>query len=219
MLELLAAMALMQLIALSLYGSMYIAIKAKRSAVAAVKPSRSMIPAFEFISKDLACVLKPGGILAAEFEGKNDTSAQGNQNDSMVFYGSSYIPSEGEIASDIVKTEYSLEQREGFGGLALVRSRTKNLLSPRTLEPEKEVICRGIKAMDIAYYDGYDWLGTWDSSTRENALPLAVEVSLTIADDDEKEKSTNKDDALGRSTMKRVIILTCAEDETQGTGR
>ena len=215
MLELLVAMALMELIALSLYGSMYIAINAKKSCVAAVKPGRSLIPAFEFISKDLACVLKPGGILVAEFEGTTDTSAQGYQTDRIVFYGSSYIPGEDEIASDIVKTEYSLEERKGFDGLALIRSRTKNLLSPRTLEPEKEVICRGVKALDIIYYDGYDWLGTWDSSTRENALPVAVEVSITMAGDDEEEKSRNSDDTLARATMKRVIILTCADDDTE----
>ncbi|MCK4998760.1 MAG: prepilin-type N-terminal cleavage/methylation domain-containing protein, partial [Anaerohalosphaera sp.] len=167
LLELLVAVALMELLALSLYGSMHIAIKAKNSCVAAVKPSRSLVPAFEFISRDLACVLKPGGILAAEFEGTNDSTAQGFENDTITFYCSSYVPSDTEIASDIVKTEYSLQERNGWEGFALIRSRTTNLLSPRTLEPEQEVICRGIRELDIAYYDGYDWLGTWDSSTRE----------------------------------------------------
>ncbi len=55
----------------------------------------------------------------------------------------------------------------------------------------------------------------WDSSTRENALPVAVEVSITMAGDDEKEKSRNSDDTLARATMKRVIILTCADDDTE----
>ena len=213
LLELLVAMALMELLALSLYGSMHIAIKAKRSCVAAVKPSRSLIPAFEFISKDLACVLKPGGILAAEFEGTNDLTAQGFGNDTIAFYSCSYVAGEDEIAGDIVKTEYSLQARDGWDGFVLVRSRTKNLLSPRTVAPDEEVICRGIKSLDIIYYDGYDWLGTWDSSTSENALPEAVEVSITMVGDEKTQtKNGSRTKEVSRETMKRVIILTCADD-------
>jgi len=210
LLELLAAMALMGLVAMALYSSMYIGTKAKQSCSAAVKPYRALNPALEFIRKDLACALRPAGILAAQFQGTDQIGPEGNDADSLLFYCSTYIPSENEIACDVIKTEYALEERQGWDELVLVRRRTTNLLSPRTIEAEEEVICRGIHALDIKYYDGYDWLDCWDSTTQDNALPLAVEVTMTLVDMEKASTGKYQKGNIG-ITMKNTIFLSCAE--------
>jgi general secretion pathway protein J len=210
LLELLVAMALMGLVAMALYSSMYIGTKAKESCYAAVKPYRTLNPALEFIRKDLACALKPGGIFAAQFQGTDQIGTEGNNADSLLFYCTTYIPRENEIACDIVKTEYSLEGCQGRDGLALVRKRTTNLLSPKTIEAEEEVICRDIRDLDVKYYDGYDWLDSWDSTTQNNALPLALEVTITSAGTTNTSTFKSQKDHT-ETTMKRIIFLSCAE--------
>jgi len=210
LLELLVAMALMGLVAMALYSSMYIGTKAKQSCYSAVKPYRALNPALEFIRKDLACALKPAGILSAQFQGTDQIGTVGNDADSLLFYCTTYIPSENEIACDIIKTEYALEEHEGWDGLVLVRRRTMNLLSPKTIEAEEEVICRNIRALDVKYYDGYDWLDSWDSTTQDNELPLAAEVAITLADSENTSKLKNQKSDIG-ITMKKTVFLSCAE--------
>ncbi|MBN2455175.1 MAG: prepilin-type N-terminal cleavage/methylation domain-containing protein [Sedimentisphaerales bacterium] len=210
LLELLVAMALMGLVAMALYSSMYIGTKAKQSCYTAVKPYRALNPALEFIRKDLTCALEPRGILAAQFQGNDLIGTGGDDADSLLFYCSTHIPSKNEIACDIIKTEYALEERQGWDELVLVRKRTINLLTPKTIEAEEEVICRDIRALDIKYYDGYDWLDSWDSTTQDNALPLAVEVAITLADAENTSTLKNQESAIG-TTMKKTIFLSCAE--------
>ena len=35
--------------------------------------------------------------------------------------------------------------------------------------------------MTLRYYDGTQWLDAWDSAANNNALPVAVEVTLQVA--------------------------------------
>ena len=77
-------------------------------------------------------------------------------------------------------------------------------------EAEEEVICRGIRALDVKYYDGYDWLDSWDSATQDNGLPLAVEVSITLAGTENTSILKSQTGAAG-ITMKKTILLSCAE--------
>jgi len=210
LLEMLIAMALMGLVATALYSSMYIGTKAGQSCSAAVRPYRRLNPALEFIRKDLACSLPPDGILSAQFQGTDQLGPAGDDADSILFYCSTYIPSEDEIAGDVVKTEYVLEDRQGWDEQVLVRRRTTNLLSPTTSEAEEEVICRGIHSLDIKYYDGYDWLDCWDSTTHNNALPLAVEVTITLVDTEKASTVQYQQDTVG-VTMKTTILLSCAQ--------
>jgi len=212
LLELLVAIALMALVALSLYASMYIGVRTKRTCCEAVAPYRSLHGAFEFIRKDLTCALKPQGVLAAQFTGTDQAGTEGQDADALLFYCSTYVPVEEKVACDVVKTEYVLAERYGWDDLALVRRRTTNLLSSSTVEPDEEVICRAVRGFDIKYYDGYDWTDYWDSSAQDNSLPLAVEVTITLADTSSAQASAgNQDGDTMGATMKKAVFLSCAQ--------
>jgi prepilin-type N-terminal cleavage/methylation domain-containing protein len=62
----------------------------------------------------------------------------------------------------------------------LVRRVTRNLLAPIDEPPDERVICRGITAFTISYYDGSQWHDTWDSTQYADCLPMALKVSLEI---------------------------------------
>lgn len=223
LLEVLIAMALMAVIAMSLYSSMYVAMKSKRSIEAAVGPYRYLNPTFDFLQKDLACAMAPGDVLAGEFQGVDGSIAGAGGGDMLLFFTSNYVPGEDEIACDIAQTEYFLESRDGWKELVLVRRQTTNLLSPKTVEGKSEVICRGVTSFNLQYYDGYEWLDTWDSTTQDNMLPAAVSISLTLkktehgsysqAKRNEQVSRLNNSKYIDNSqkSMERIILLSCAD--------
>ena len=48
-------------------------------------------------------------------------------------------------------------------------------------EPDEEaVICRNVRTFFVRYYDGQQMLETWDSTQLNNALPMAVEITLEL---------------------------------------
>ena len=62
----------------------------------------------------------------------------------------------------------------------LVRRITTNLLSPRVIEPEEQVLCRNVKSLNLRYFDGDSWLEEWDSTADANSLPLAMEIDIQV---------------------------------------
>jgi len=223
LLEVLVAMALMVVIATSLYSSMYVAIRSKDSIEKAVVPYRYLNPAFDFLQKDLACALAPGEVLAGDFQGVDSSSAGLGGADMLMFFTSNYIPGQEEVACDIAKTEYFVEQTDGWQDPVLVRRRTTNLLSPRTPEGKSEVICRGVRSFNLQYYDGYEWQDDWDSTTQNNMLPAAVLIRMTLkkpqASLDYQNQKAEELNRLksgqyiepGQKTMEKIIILSCAD--------
>ncbi len=205
--ELLVAIALMNLIALSLYASMTIGLRAKKSTRRSIGPYQSLQAALEFIGRDFSCAVEPNGILAGQFEGYNHEEREEVDRDSISFYSSNYMPKEDEIASDIVKVEYVLEERRGWGDLVLVRKVTKNLLSPKVADSEDEVVCRRIRSFDIRYYDGDYWYDSWDSANHDDSLPIAAEVTIIVAHYDKMKNSDDYVQADSTVTLKRIFLL------------
>jgi len=209
LLELIVAIALMDIIAVTLYSSMYTGFRAKKKSQAILKPFQSIIPAFEFIRKDLTSAARPDGILAGVFSGENVSGQKSQDADTLSFYTCSYQPETDEVSSNIVHIEYVLKNDTQRNQIVLKRLITKNILSPTEADPEEEVICRGIAGLDMKYYDGSSWVDEWDSSEQDNQLPWGVQVTLTIDDSDSDESS----DAEFRN-FTRIYLLPTANEET-----
>jgi type II secretion system protein J len=211
LLELIVAIALMDLIALTLYSSMYIGIKAKKSSIQALKPYRLVVPVFEALGEDLKGTLKPAGLFAGSFEGEK--SAGKNESDSISFYCCNYHPQENEKASNIVKVEYVVEDDDlQNGSFVLVRKVTTNLLSSKTTNTKDEVLCRGISSFNVEYYDGNDWTNSWDSTTQDNELPQAAQISLSIEDEDYSNAASNAN----KKKFTKTISLLRGGESTSG---
>lgn len=184
LLELLIAIALMDVIALTLYSSMYIGFRAKKNSQTILRPHQTVTPVFEIMREDFASILVPDGILAGVFEGSNVPWEDGQDADTLSVYTAGYFPSDAEIASNVIKVQYALDHDRIREQIVLKRYTTKNLLSPGTVEPTEEIICRGLSGFDVKYYDGTAWLDEWDSATNDAQLPLGVQVTLTMLDEE-----------------------------------
>ncbi len=183
LLELLVAMVLMVVVASCLYTALYTGFRAYRSALAAVEPTSLAINAIELLKQDICGVLPPGSHLAGAFIGTDSSGLKGVDVDSLGFY-TTHVYADGEqLVGGVGKVELLLEEdadnEDGY--YQLVRLVTANLLPPRDVEPEEQVLCRNVVSLNLRYFDGEGWVDDWDSTADANSLPLAVEIDIKIA--------------------------------------
>ena len=217
MLELLVAMVLMVVIASCLYTALYTGFRAKRSAMSAVEPTSLAINAIELIKQDTYGVLPLGGTLAGSFLGNDSLGVNGVQADSLEFY-TTQIFSENDhpvAVGGLGKIELVLEEDTDYDRehYRLVRRITTNLLSPRGIDPEEQVLCRNVKSLNLRYFDGDKWLDDWDSTADANSLPLAMEIDIQVL---YNTNGSNKESQVRRLTQSFAIPCGgAAQEETQ----
>jgi len=183
LLELLVAMSLMVVVAGSLFTALHTGFTARRSALAAVEPTSQALNAIELLKQDIIGVIPIDGALAESFIGASGRDGEGMDADYVAFYTTQVYGDEDELIGGVGKIELELEEdtdddRENY---RLMRKITRNLLSPRDVDPEEQVLCRNVTSLNLRYFDGDSWLDTWDSTADANSLPLAMEVEIQVA--------------------------------------
>ncbi len=179
LIELIVAMGMVAILSISLYASLRVAFNAKNGAEAAVEPARTAALTMEFLRQDFQNAM-PVGDLSQSFEGTDGQDDRGRDGDDVNFYstadGPQHIAGNGEIKN----IELAIVTPQGTTDHVLVRRVIRNLLSQVQVNPDEEVLCRGVGGFNVRYYDGSEWLDTWDSTAEDNTLPVAVEVTLTL---------------------------------------
>jgi len=211
LLELLLAMAMAAMLALSLYTAMNVALRAKSSANASLEPTRAAMIAMDLIQQDFQSVPPPGDSaadtipLSGSFYGEH-LPAAGGDNDSVEFYSIGADTIEGDPVDAPPLSEgirrIHLQVQSDAGGSVLVRRVTRNLMPSSEPAVEEEILCRNVRSFALRYYDGVAWQEEWDSTTLEDNLPLAVAITLELGE-------PNADAATKRVT--RVVPLPCAK--------
>jgi type II secretion system protein J len=183
LLELLVAMVLMVVTASCLYTALYTGFRAQRSALSAVEPTSLAINAIDLLKQDILGVLPPNGVLAGTFLGTDSPGIKGVDADSLDFYTTHTYATEEQPAGGLAKIELLLEEDTDSerANYRLIRRVTTNLLSPKEVEPEEQVLCRNVVALNLRYFDGDNWLDEWDSTADANSLPRAVEIDIQVA--------------------------------------
>ncbi len=208
LLELLAAMALMVVVASCLYTALYTGFRAHRSAISAVTPTSQALDAIELLKQDIYGVLPPTGVLAGAFVGTDARGNRGVDADSLEFYTTQIYASTDETVGGIGKIELTLEADTGYESIGsgrvvssrinsvpdtykLVRKVTSNLLSPKVVDPNEQVLCRNVVSLNLRYFDGASWADEWDSVEDANSLPLAMEIDIEVVDNTRNRSTQN----------------------------
>ena len=201
LLEILLALALVGMALTTLSVSLFTAFRAQRSIQNISAEARRGRPARSALERDLWCAAPPTGVLAGAFMGYDERRgileadrlsfytttdptrpASGGSDLAWVLYR---LISTGELLESLAATGFPqaaaatlTDDREG---LILVRETVRQLLASESIAPTPLVLARGVERFNLRYYDGVQWLDTWDSTTRENELPQAVEITLQLA--------------------------------------
>ena len=204
-------MGMMVVLAGSLYGSLYIGFKSKERAEAAVGPVRQSRIVLKLLQQDIEASLPPTGILAGVFQGISGVDSRGRDSDTLLFYTSRYSPHIPGVVSDIVQVELvltssSYDNQTNY----LVRRTTVNLLPSATPEYHEEILCRDVASLNLTYYDGYDWLDSWDSAAMEDTLPQAVKITINIR----QPASKNQPEYANYYSATRLFLVQCSQIES-----
>jgi prepilin-type N-terminal cleavage/methylation domain-containing protein len=229
LLELLVALAMAGIIAGSLYSALRVGFRARTSAEANVEPVRTAELATALLRADFESALPARGTLAGPFVGQDLTGEGGLAADTVAFftlgnpveaYAASQLlaqgapaaggmigtaPQSAPLPAEARKVEIGLVSYPGPEGLpeqVLVRRVTTNLLSQVAVEGAEEILCRGVRSLNIRYYDGLTWQDTWDSTLLENVIPNAVEVVVELERWREGQQKIIR--------FPRVYLLSCA---------
>ncbi|CAN5557129.1 type II secretion system minor pseudopilin GspJ [soil metagenome] len=214
LIELVVALSIVAVMAVSLYASVRIAFKAQSSAEAAIEPSRTAELAMEFLRQDIENAMPPattgGGIalatgkLAGDFVGTDGTDDRGHPGDDLNFYSTAEAGEHVSGNGEIKNIELLITTTTNSTDHVLTRRVTRNLLSAVVPTPDEEILCRGVSGFNLRYYNGTDWQDTWSASAQDNVLPAAVEVTLEL------ERPAGD---TGTRTLRftRVFALSCAK--------
>lgn len=208
--ELLAASAMLAALAGSLYACLHVAFRARRTALESTEATRRLTMTMSLLDADIRPAVVPNGILAGSFYGASQ-SELGQTADSLDFYSAASADLARTGTGDVRRVELLCEDQPK-GLLTLKRLVTSNLLSPIEQAPYEEILCRDVRTFRLRYFDGTEWLESWDSSAYENTLPLAVEVTLEIVPGG----PGGYDEQPGLS-MTRVILLSCGQNPADAT--
>jgi type II secretion system protein J len=138
------------------------------------------------MERDLECVVTPTNgtskVLSGDFRVGNIISTANGEPAAIEMYTTTGELGDKEPWGDIQKVTYELRDPVSGGpGKDLVRSVTRNLLSPTTPDAEDQWMMSGIQNLTISCYDGAQWWNTWDTTgltSMNTNLPTAVRVDI-----------------------------------------
>jgi type II secretory pathway pseudopilin PulG len=230
LIELLLALLTTSILMLALGGTLSTAFKARDTALAKAAETRGVHTALEMLRRDLESALPPSGILAGPFVAMPNAGAShslqlhcvrrsgGPVSTAGLAGGMAAGGLQGAGFTGVARVEIGVGQTEDPDDPtpALVRQVTRNLLAPVVAPPSSEVLCRRVRAFRCRFFDGLQWLETWDSTTQGNVLPAAVQIELEI------ETPGYKGGEPGIHRAQRIFTLPChteAQATQAGTGQ
>jgi type II secretion system protein J len=209
--ELLLSLALAATLAASLYASFNTALRARRSALAALEPMRNVSIAAEIIARDFDSATRASGTFSGMFIGMHQPGPAGDA-DGVQFYstGADQPLNDAPLSEGIRRIEYVV--RNEVTPPVLVRLVTRNLLPTTEPVTQEEIICRDVRSFSLRYYDGFSWMETWDSTQMDNIVPVAVAMTLELND---PEQPMTMSAGLTPSTRRitRVFPLSCTRKD------
>jgi len=189
LLELLVATAIFALLIAALYAALFGGVRLRETAWKDFEAGVDRDQVGHILADDLNHIVVPAGILAGPLLGQTATNDR-ERADRLEFYSTTGAVTEKEPWGEIQKIEYFLEEStddtdgEGYD---FVRRVQRDLLA--TVVEQDDVpgpewrLLSGVTALTIQYYDGLQWVDSWDTTTVENENPEGISLRLDLAPD------------------------------------
>lgn len=218
LMEVILAVVITALISVTLFTSMRIAFETRERAEDRLAGRQAARVSLDLLAADVESVLPPTGRIAGPFLGSDGRMGAAREADQLSFItASAMLPTEGDLG-DLRGVEIALaDDPESDDTQMLVRYVTTNLMASTTPQPTTQVLARGVVSFNARYFDGGDWLDDWDSTEQEDTLPRAIEVTLTIRPEQQRENPDGDFDA-DDITIVRLIRLPAAPQPASTDG-
>jgi type II secretion system protein J len=186
LMEMVLAIGISAIVLISVTAVFFSALRLRDATENAVDNETPVDLATTTMERDLECIVTPTNgtskVLSGDFRVGNIISTGSGEPVAIEMYTTTGDLSDKESWGDIQKVTYELRDPVSGGpGKDLVRSVTRNLLTPTTPEVEDQWMMSGVQNLTISCYDGAQWWNTWDTTglTSVNTnLPTAVRVDV-----------------------------------------
>jgi type II secretion system protein J len=158
------------------------ALRLQEHAAANLDQSLPIERAMTLMRRDLKNAVPPGGLLAGPMQSGSLLGGV-DANDGIQIYTTTGLMTPNTPWSEIQKVTYGLQapaDSSTNSGKDLIRTVTRNLLSTATEDEDDQFLASGVQSLSFSYFDGANWMDTWDDTTETN-LPVAVRVSVQLA--------------------------------------
>jgi prepilin-type N-terminal cleavage/methylation domain-containing protein len=113
--------------------------------------------------------------------------------------------------AEIQKVTYFLvDPTNSTPGKDLLRSVTRNFLPIMQEESDDQWLMGGVEDVVFLFYDGMQWIDTWDSTSSETNLPMAIKVQIEL---------TAKETELERRTPIELIVPIVVQSRTNSAAQ
>ncbi len=186
LLEVMLAMAVCAIALAAINGMFFSALRLRDTTLRTVDESQPAQLALSTIRRDLASAMSPttNGYMTGDFRVGDITSMGLNQNVSIEMYTTTGALRDDEPWGEVQRVTYELRPSTGAAGVRgqdLVRSVTRDLLATITPVPEDQWMLGHVQNLTFDCYDGTQWRNTWDTTSADTNLPIAVRVTIQLA--------------------------------------
>src|SRR6266516_2375156 len=180
LIEVLIAVGIFAIVLAAINTVFYSALRLRNRSAAAFDQALPVQQSLTVIKRDLANLVIPGGTLSGALQTTTLTNAVAGHA-SPDFYTSAGLMDNTVPWADIERVSYLLvDSTNRAPGMDLYRAVTRNLLSQTQDPPVQQRLMGGVQEIVFFFYDGNQWLESWDSAAQTN-LPLAIKVQLQLA--------------------------------------
>jgi type II secretion system protein J len=185
LIEVMLAIAVCAVVLVAINAIFYSALHLRARTSEALNASLPIERALSLLRHDLQNAVPPGAIMAGPLQSgviSGGTGASGAENSSIQIYTSTGTLAANAPWGDIQKVTYELQSPANASAIGkdFIRSVTRNLLSTTTEDLDEQYLAGGVENLQFSYFDGVNWLDSWDSLSQTN-LPQAVRVSLYLS--------------------------------------
>lgn len=190
LLELLLATAIGAIVLLVINATFFGALRLHNTTHEKIDDDLVVQRALGVVRKDLAGIMVPANPQAttATFAGQlvsqslttNDMDVNAERITPDLYTSSGKIDGWTPYGEVQMVSYYLAPAPDGAPTKNLVRVLTRNLLPAAEALTEDQTLLTGVMAAAISYFDGENWLDTWDTTT-SSTLPAAIKFSLVLA--------------------------------------
>jgi type II secretion system protein J len=188
LIEMILAVGVAAIVLVAINAVLFSALHLREVTQAVVDDATPLDQALTILRRDLQCAMptEPNGVLTGDFKAGNITSLGLSLPVAVEMFTATGALHENEPWGDVQRVTYELKDpaSRNAAGKDLVRSVTRNLLSPATPDIQDQPLLSGVESIKFSCFDGTQWLDAWDTtdttSTNTN-LPVAVRVLIQMA--------------------------------------
>jgi type II secretion system protein J len=189
LIEMLLAVAICAIVLVAINGVFATAVRLRDKTSEAIEELLPVNRAMDMIVRDLKGTVGPGGYLAGDFrcgaQAMGATMGLSGEAGSagLDFYTTTGALSDRAPWGDIQEVFYELKAPadRNHAGMELVRCVNRNLLATTAQTPEIQSLLSNVQTVQFDCFDGLQWRNTWDTSTGDTNLPVAVRIRIQLA--------------------------------------